>query len=121
MKAPIRIVTLTALAASSASVFPGCAGRGSLNQLDDVESYIQEAPDSALAVLESMDTSSFRSRSDKALFSLLHSMALDKNFIDTTSTDVIMPAVDYYRSHGTPDSITMPPFEQRSLKCHAII
>ena len=30
-------------------------------------------------------------------------MALDKNYIDTTTFDVLQPAIDYYLDHGTPD------------------
>ncbi|MGN0225684.1 MAG: hypothetical protein ACI4A7_06355, partial [Prevotella sp.] len=30
-------------------------------------------------------------------------MALDKNYIDTTTFDVLQPAIDYYIKHGTPD------------------
>jgi tetratricopeptide (TPR) repeat protein len=31
------------------------------------------------------------------------SMALDKNYIDTTTFDVLQPAIDYYLDNGTPD------------------
>ncbi len=31
------------------------------------------------------------------------SMALDKNYIDTTTFDVLQPAIDYYLKKGTPD------------------
>ena len=30
-------------------------------------------------------------------------MALDKNSIDTTTFDILQPAIDYYIKHGTPD------------------
>ena len=50
--------------------------------LDDVESYIQERPDSALAVIRGIDTLELRTDADKAKYSLLHVMALDKNYID---------------------------------------
>ena len=30
-------------------------------------------------------------------------MALDKNCIDTTTFDILQPAIDYYIKHGTPD------------------
>lgn len=36
-------------------------------------------------------------------YALLMSMALDKNYIDTTSFDVLQPAIDYYLEKGTPD------------------
>ena len=74
-------------------------------QLSDVESYIQERPDSALSVLESMDRSAITSSSHRAQYSLLYAMALDKNYIDTTDVGVIMPAVDYYGHHGPKDNL----------------
>jgi hypothetical protein len=73
-----------------------CADRKEAGILRDVDTYIQDRPDSALKVIESIDTSRLVSNSVKAHYSLLHSMALDKNRIDTTTTDIIMPAVDYY-------------------------
>lgn len=87
-------------------IFPlllSCVGGRVDTPLDEAESLMAQRPDSALVVLESMDTSSIRTRSDKAKYSLLYSMALDKNYIDTTDTRVIMPAVKYYKRHGTQD------------------
>lgn len=74
-------------------------------QLSDVESYIQERPDSALSVLESMDRSAITSSSHRAQYSLLYAMALDKNYIDTTDVGVILPAVDYYDHHGPKENL----------------
>ena len=71
--------------------------------LEDVESYIQERPDSALAVLQAIDRNTLESKKSKAKFSLLYAMALDKNYIDTTDVSVIMPAVEYYSHHGSAD------------------
>ena len=69
--------------------------------LEDVDSYIQERPDSALAVLESMDTAAIVRPCDIAKYSLLHVMAIDKNYIDTTDLRLIEPAVEYYTKHGS--------------------
>ena len=71
--------------------------------LEDVESYIQERPDSALVVLESINRTSLLTEKSRAKFSLLYTMALDKNYIDTTDIGVIAPAVEYYSNHGSPD------------------
>lgn len=73
------------------------------NMLQNMEGYIQERPDSALTVLRSIDASSMTSRSLRAEYSLLYAMALDKNYIDTTDVSVVMPAVGFYRKHGTAD------------------
>ena len=68
--------------------------------LDDVESYIMERPDSALAVLESMDRSLLVTEADRARHALLNAMALDKNFIDVSDDSLARVAVDYYSKRG---------------------
>ena len=69
-------------------------------QLLDVESYIMERPDSALAVLESMDRSLLSTEADRARHALLNAMALDKNFIDVSDDSLARVAVDYYSKRG---------------------
>lgn len=71
--------------------------------LDDVDSYIRQCPDSALAVLRTVDDRELNTNKLRARYSLLFAMALDKNYIDTTDVSVVMPAVQYYRKHGDPD------------------
>jgi len=67
--------------------------------LEDVETYIKERPDSALEVIRSIDTSMLTSQRLRAHYSLLHSIALDKNWIDTTDKNVVTSAVKYYDRH----------------------
>ena len=69
--------------------------------LEDVDSYIEARPDSALAVLEGIDVEDLGSREEMAKYALLMSMALDKNYIDRTDFEVLQPAIDYYESHGS--------------------
>lgn len=71
--------------------------------LEDVDSYIEARPDSALAVLEGIDKEQLNTREKEAKYALLMSMALDKNYIDLQSDSIIAPAVRYYENHGTPD------------------
>ena len=71
--------------------------------LEDVDSYIEARPDSALAVLEGIDKSELTSKELEAKYALLLSQALDKNYIDLQSDSIIAPAVRYYENHGTPD------------------
>lgn len=78
------------------SLATGCGNRQTAAVLDDVETYIQDRPDSALAALRAIDTTTLNSRRLHAQYALLHSMALDKNWIDTTDVNVVMPAVEYY-------------------------
>ena len=60
-------------------------------------------PDSALVVLENIPSSSVKGKEAAARYALLKSIALDKNCIDTTTFDVLQPAIDYYVKNGTPD------------------
>ncbi|MDE6094586.1 MAG: hypothetical protein K2G52_00165, partial [Muribaculaceae bacterium] len=57
-------------------------------------------PDSALMLLKEIEKSELHSKKDQARYALLLSMALDKNFIDTTNFDVLQPAIDYYLKKG---------------------
>lgn len=100
MRPPLSIIAL-----SLASVFllSSCASRQTAATLDDVETYIQSRPDSALATLRAIDTTTLTSRSLRAHYALLLATALDKNWIDTTDVNVVMPAVTYYDKHGTDD------------------
>ena len=70
--------------------------------LDNVESYINDRPDSALAVLRSVDTTALRGPGQRARAALLHQIALDKCYIDISSDSVLSPAFWYLR-HGTAD------------------
>lgn len=69
--------------------------------LSQIESYIEEKPDSALVTLEQIDLSELSGKEEKAKYALLYSMALDKNFIDKTDFDVLQPAIDYYEDNGS--------------------
>ncbi|MBE6217644.1 MAG: hypothetical protein E7124_06325 [Bacteroidales bacterium] len=70
------------------------------NRLNDIESYIMDRPDSALAVLDMMDRSLLTTERLRAHHALLHAMALDKNYIDVTDDSIARIAVDYYSRKG---------------------
>lgn len=77
-----------------------CSIRDVRNQLKDIESYIADRPDSALAVIESIESTALKTNSLKAHHALLHAMALDKNYIDVKDDSLAMTAVKYYQKHG---------------------
>ena len=70
------------------------------DKLNDVESYIMERPDSALAVLDSMDRAILTTDRLKAHHSLLLAMVLDKNYIDVSDDSLARVALDYYSRKG---------------------
>ena len=72
-------------------------------ELDRAEAVMEEYPDSALALLDTLDRGRLTTREARARHSLLYSQALDKNWIELTSDSVISPAVKYYKKHGSPD------------------
>lgn len=74
-----------------------------MEELDRAEAVMKEYPDSALALLDSLDRSRLTTREAKARHSLLYSQALDKNYIDLSTDSIIKPAVKYYARHGSPD------------------
>ncbi len=95
----IAAISILTFAASMVS----CTDHEVIRQLDDVEAYLSEHPDSALSVLDSMSAESIQGREANAKFALLYSMALDKSYIDATDDSLINIAVDWYRKHGTAD------------------
>lgn len=98
MKRQIASFFLFFLAALTA-----CKSSDIRNSLDVIDSYVDADPQAALAAVNELDMSGVKAESVKAHYSLLHSKALDKCYIDTTDVSVIMDAVNYYSKHGDPD------------------
>ena len=66
-----------------------------------MERIIEERPDSVLNVLQTIDTEELANDEERAKHAVLLSMALDKNYIDKTSFEVLQPAIDYYEDNGS--------------------
>ena len=69
--------------------------------ITEMETIIEERPDSVLNVLQSIDTDELIGDEERAKHALLLSMALDKNVIDKTDFEVLQPAIDYYEDNGS--------------------
>ncbi len=63
---------------------------------------MESNPEGALAILDSVVVNDLHGPKDKAKYSLLMAMALDKNSI-VFNDSILKPAEDYYLKHGTPD------------------
>lgn len=74
-----------------------------MSELDAAESVMEDSPETALAILDTMQRSRLVSREAIARHALLYSQALDKNYIDMTTDSIIRPAVGYYSRHGSAD------------------
>lgn len=80
-----------------------CASKEVTQALSRADELMWTKPDSALVILKSLDTTALHGKSQKARYSLLYSMALDRNYVETTDVRIIMPAVKYYERHGSQD------------------
>lgn len=98
----LRYYIATALAVILLST-EGCSFRETEHRLNLVESLLKENPAYALRTIDSIDAKTLIFKDHKARYSLIRAIALDKNIIDTTDINIIMPAVNYFRRHGSPD------------------
>ena len=69
--------------------------------ITEMETIIEERPDSVLNVLQAIDTDELIGDEERAKHALLLSMAMDKSYIDRTDFEVLQPAIDYYEDNGT--------------------
>lgn len=67
-----------------------------LEEMGMAENLMDSKPDSALTILENIPVTNIKGKEIAARYALLKSIALDKNYIDTTTFDVLQPAIDYY-------------------------
>ena len=78
--------------------FTGCQKHYPVaDKLSQAEIYMNEEPEAALRVLESIGQPDLHTKEHHARYALLYSQALDKNYIDKTNDSLINIAVDYYR------------------------
>ena len=107
---PVRsIVSMLVVCAIILSCLSSC-GRGSREAnrlLERIDSCVEHHPDSALNVLNRLDsllaTGSLRleGEAQHARYALLKTQTRDKNWIDHTSDSLILAAVRYYDAHGS--------------------
>lgn len=90
MRKLIAILILTLAAISCGKI------KDAHNTLNDIETFINERPDSALTILDSFDTSLLENKSVWAHHSLLHAQAKDKCYIDETNDSLMTQVVKYY-------------------------
>ena len=80
-----------------------CGMRHARAVMDDVETYMQDAPDSALRALEALPRQSHRLPWQHARYCLLLSSALDRSGVDVQDDSLARYASDYYGYFGRPD------------------
>ena len=78
----------------------GCGKDSAIySQLERAESLMDEHPDSALVLLQSIESYALRGEA-QARHAVLLSQALDKNYIDETNDSLISIATTYYNKYG---------------------
>ena len=80
---------------------------------------MQEHPDSALTVLQSIPSDELNNHTQRAKHALLTSMALDKNYIDVAEDSIINVAVDYYSQKGGAEEKTKSWYYQGIVRKNA--
>ena len=80
-----------------------CASKEAKRIMNTADAVMWTRPDSALAVLESIDTLNLKAKAQRARYSLLYTMALDRNHRDIPDLRIIKPAASYYERHGSND------------------
>ena len=79
-------------------VFTACKDPKAVTDvLNRAEAVMNEHPDSALNLLRTLTFDVFQKESNRARYALLHSQALDKNYIDVTNDSLISVALEYYK------------------------
>lgn len=69
---------------------------GTSTKINTAEQLMETAPDSALHILKQIHRTELIGTSNRALYALLMSQALDKNDIKVESDSLIRVATDYY-------------------------
>lgn len=78
-----------------------CTPQHNLNALlMQADSLMEEQPDSALRILESINPEQLHTQPNRAFYALLLTQARDKNYIVQTDDSLIQTAVQYYDSIG---------------------
>ena len=80
-----------------------CGCSSSLDRhMDQIDQMMNDHPSKALSSLDSIDFNQIKSQRLRARYSLLRSIALDKNYLDIKSDSIIAPAIQWFSLHGSP-------------------
>ena len=90
------ILIFIAIAIACILSLQSCRTGGVSAELDYIETYINEYPDSALSVLQNINEDLLHGRSNRNHYNLLLAQAKDKCFIDETEDSVMLSVVNYY-------------------------
>ena len=98
MKQAIHLIILMAVL----TMMVGCTGDGYTPELRGIDTLIDNHPDSALALLDSLRTEKNGwSKARHMRYDLLTAKAQNKAFVDFTTDSIAKDFTDYYDRHGS--------------------
>lgn len=99
-------------------LFAACGHDSIPTQMQMAEAIMQERPDSALQLLDSIDTATLTTDEQRALYALLLTQARDKNYFLETDDSLISTAVDYYTRQGNKNREQLARYYKAEILCH---
>lgn len=106
---------------STLSIFlSNCQTNSSISEsMKLADSIMLHSPDSSMAIMYSIDTSTLKDRHEKARYALLMTMALDKNYLIPQDSSLISYAVNYYtQNYQNPELIKALYYKGRVFFLH---
>lgn len=113
-----QILFLMFLTAISFAVLVSCSNPYAEAEMSRAEAYMESHPDSALAVLQSIHADDLLTPSDRALYGLLYTQALDKNWLEPKNDSLISLAVAHYMSVDNPSRLAVAYYYQGMVRCN---
>ena len=113
------LIRITAAVLTCCTVLSCADDSAVMEELDWAEAVMEEHPDSALTLLDTLDRRRLTTREARARHALLHSQALDKNYIELTTDSIIRPAAQYYARHGSPNDRLKAQYYLGCIFCNA--
>lgn len=96
----LLVLALNEVACTGFSTVHKYGNKAIATVLDSAELIMNDNPDLAYGLLESMDYRNIRLRKHQAYYALLYTEALYKNYLPIESDSLIMTAVLYYTKHN---------------------
>lgn len=100
------------------STFASCTPKEVRDKLTEAESIMEEAPDSALHIITSIDTTDLKNRKDWAKYALLNVQARTKTNDIIKSDSLISRAVSYYQGKGDSPDLMKSLFYNADILCN---
>lgn len=95
-----ELLPYAAILCFSLCIFVGCTSRADIDRINHAESIMSVNPDSALAIIETVDPSQLHTPEHRAHYALVRQYSRYKSGIDDRNDSIISVASDYYSRHS---------------------